>query len=117
MAKMAHPFLWTWDVPPCQQPGEWKVKRPIEVRTDKHRLFVKLSYDGEVVTYIATHARENAVAHLTKPFSFGIGVRQGGPRRESNPHLHSSGLRKPRACARMAKISNLVIWASHRSPN
>jgi hypothetical protein len=38
-------------------PIEWKVNRPIEVHTDKHRLFVKLSYDGEIVTYIARHTR------------------------------------------------------------
>jgi hypothetical protein len=37
-------------------PSEWKVNRPIAVRTDKHRLFVKLSYDGEIATYIARHA-------------------------------------------------------------
>jgi hypothetical protein len=37
-------------------PSEWEVNRPIEVRTDKHRLFVKLSYDSEIATYIARHA-------------------------------------------------------------
>ncbi len=36
-------------------PGEWKVNHSIEVRTEKHRLFVKLSYDGEIVTYITRH--------------------------------------------------------------
>jgi len=41
-------------------PNEWQVNRPIEARTDKHRLFVKLSYDGEVMTYIARHARTKA---------------------------------------------------------
>jgi len=38
-------------------PNEWEVNRAIEVRTDKHRLFVKLSYDGEILTYIARHTR------------------------------------------------------------
>jgi hypothetical protein len=37
-------------------PSEWEVNRRIAVRTDKHRLFVKLSYDGEIATYIARHA-------------------------------------------------------------
>ena len=41
-------------------PSEWRVNRPIEVRTDKHRLFVKLSYDGEIVTYIARRTRAKA---------------------------------------------------------
>jgi len=38
-------------------PSEWRVNRPIEVRVEKHRLFVKLSYDGEVATYIARRTR------------------------------------------------------------
>jgi hypothetical protein len=37
-------------------PSEWEANRPIAVRTAKHRLFVKLSYDGEIATYIARHA-------------------------------------------------------------
>jgi len=41
-------------------PSEWRVNRPIEVRTDKHRLFVKLSYDAEIVTYIARRTRAKA---------------------------------------------------------
>ena len=36
-------------------PSEWEVNRPLAVRTDKHRLFVKLSYDSEIATYIARH--------------------------------------------------------------
>ena len=38
-------------------PSEWKPNQPIQFRTDKHRLFVKLSYDGEIETFIAR--REN----------------------------------------------------------
>ena len=34
-------------------PSEWKPNQSIQFRTDKHRLFVKLSYDGEVETFIA----------------------------------------------------------------
>ena len=36
-------------------PEEWKPDRDLAIRTDKHRLFVKLSYDGEITTYIARH--------------------------------------------------------------
>jgi hypothetical protein len=38
-------------------PTEWKAGHPIEVRTDKHRMFVKLSYDGEITTHVAHRIR------------------------------------------------------------
>ena len=38
-------------------PTEWMIGQPIEVRTAKHRLFVKLSYGGEITTYIAHRTR------------------------------------------------------------
>ena len=32
---------------------EWKVGNPVTVRLDKHRMFIKLSHDGEITSYIA----------------------------------------------------------------
>jgi hypothetical protein len=39
-------------------PSEWKVNLPIQFRTDKHRLFVKVSYDGEIETFISRRERQ-----------------------------------------------------------
>jgi hypothetical protein len=38
-------------------PSEWKTDQPIEVRPEKNTLLVKLSYDGEITTYISRRAR------------------------------------------------------------
>ncbi len=38
-------------------PQEWQPNRPIQFRREKHRLIVRVSYDGEVTTYIAGHTR------------------------------------------------------------
>ena len=38
-------------------PDEWRIDQPIEVRLEKRRLFVKLSSDGEMTTYIARRGR------------------------------------------------------------
>jgi hypothetical protein len=34
-------------------PEEWRPGNPLNVRMDKHRIFIKLSHDGEITTYIA----------------------------------------------------------------
>ncbi len=39
-------------------PSEWKPNRTIQFRTEKHRLFVKVSYDGEMETFIARRERQ-----------------------------------------------------------
>ena len=39
-------------------PSEWKPNRTIQFRTEKHRLFVKVSYDGEMETFIARRERK-----------------------------------------------------------
>ena len=33
-------------------PEEWKPNRPLQVRTDKRAVFIKLSYDGEIKAHI-----------------------------------------------------------------
>jgi hypothetical protein len=38
-------------------PVEWTANRALGVRVEKHRLFVKLSYDGEIETFIARRER------------------------------------------------------------
>jgi hypothetical protein len=38
-------------------PTEWQPGRQLEVRPEKHRLYVKLSYDGDVETLIARHTK------------------------------------------------------------
>ena len=38
-------------------PGEWKANQPLDLRTEKNRLFIKLSYDGELLTYISRRTR------------------------------------------------------------
>ncbi len=38
-------------------PSEWGPNQPIQLRLEKHRLFVKLKSDGEITTFIAHHTR------------------------------------------------------------
>ncbi len=50
---------YTPDVQPNRPlPSEWKPNQTIQFRTEKHRLFVKVSYDGEIETFIARRERQ-----------------------------------------------------------
>jgi len=39
-------------------PSEWKPNQTIQFRIEKHRLLVKVSYDGEIETLIARRERQ-----------------------------------------------------------
>ena len=39
-------------------PSAWKANQTIQFRTEKHRLFVKVSYDGEIETFVARQERQ-----------------------------------------------------------
>jgi hypothetical protein len=53
--------IYTPDIQPnWPLPQEWRPNAPVQFRRDKHRLIVKVSYDGEVTTFIARHSRMKA---------------------------------------------------------
>jgi hypothetical protein len=59
--QVGHEVYYTDYTPDVQPngplPTEWKPNQTIQFRTDKHRLFVKLSYGGEIETFIARRER------------------------------------------------------------